>query len=464
MTRLRIWLLVAAGVLFAWPARALPTAQQRVSAAMTLPLRAWVGPSQIPTPSGSGTVLTWSGTALSWAAASGVGLGTAGQALFTNAGATATAWGSFSGDISCSTGTPGSCTVVSIFGTSPISISPATLQFTAATSGPTITQTTATSDVATQSIMIAPQGAFASATGSHQAGGNLILAIPGNVNGYVTTNGLVEGSYAGTVNWALGGNPGGPTGNAELWLQQSSPSNTNWVMLSDGTSVILNAPSAGSGILRFRTGNNENGIILNPNASNTEFFPPTIEWANTTSAPALTQLADAPTSSASGSAGQSLTVTAKAGQAATGASHNGGAGGDLVLGGGLGGTSGSAAAGVGGAVKLSGARKVTFTTAITATTYAVDTQSTTGDYVVFTDSTSNVVAVTLPAPSAGRCLWVKDKTGKAATHNVTVAQHAAETIDGATSVVMTKNFDSLELCTDGTNWSVMTEFSSSIVP
>jgi hypothetical protein len=172
----------------------------------------------------------------------------------------------------------------------------------------------------------------------------------------------------------------------------------------------------------------------------------------------FTPNAKASTSAGSGAAGNPLTIDAQTGQAATGATHNGGAGGNLSLAPGIGGTSGSATAGIGGVIAMAGGQTIQQIT-ITASTYSVDTNTTTSDYVVFTDSTSNTVAITLPAPTAGRQLLIKDKTGKAATHNVTISQHASETIDGNTSLTMVNNYDSVSLVSDGTNWAIMSEFA-----
>lgn len=101
---------------------------------------------------------------------------------------------------------------------------------------------------------------------------------------------------------------------------------------------------------------------------------------------------------------------------------------------------------------------------ITGTTYSVDTHSTTSDLVIFTDSTSNAIAITLPAPTAGRKLWIKDKTGQAATHNITISKHSAETIDGSSSsLTLSHNYDAVLLISDGVNWSIMSEYNPSII-
>lgn len=103
-------------------------------------------------------------------------------------------------------------------------------------------------------------------------------------------------------------------------------------------------------------------------------------------------------------------------------------------------------------IQLSGSlRQQEVTTS--ATTYVALTT----DCVIFTDSTSNAVAITLPLPTTGLTITVKDKTGQAATHNVTINHHASETIDGATSLTMSTNFDAVVLVSDGTNWAVISK-------
>lgn len=74
------------------------------------------------------------------------------------------------------------------------------------------------------------------------------------------------------------------------------------------------------------------------------------------------------------------------------------------------------------------------------------------DNVVLVDSSGGARNVTLPAPSSGRSLKIKDSTGSAATNNITLLPNAAELIDGASSKVINSNYGSLEVVSDGTNW------------
>jgi hypothetical protein len=92
---------------------------------------------------------------------------------------------------------------------------------------------------------------------------------------------------------------------------------------------------------------------------------------------------------------------------------------------------------------------------VVSSTYSVDTNSSTSDYIIFTDSTNNAITITLPTPAAGRTLIIKDKTGKAATHNVTISHHASETIDGSNTYVIYVNYTSITICSDGSNWSII---------
>ena len=76
-----------------------------------------------------------------------------------------------------------------------------------------------------------------------------------------------------------------------------------------------------------------------------------LQWSSV-GAIGIYQIAAASTSSGSGSNGFTATILSQAGQAATGASHNGGNGGDLILSTGAGGTSGSATPGSAGNLLL----------------------------------------------------------------------------------------------------------------
>ena len=74
------------------------------------------------------------------------------------------------------------------------------------------------------------------------------------------------------------------------------------------------------------------------------------------------------------------------------------------------------------------------------------------DNLVLVNSSGGAVTITLPAPTNGRILIVKDSTGNASTHNITIDPHASETIDGASSIIINTNWGEVQLQSDGTNW------------
>ena len=90
------------------------------------------------------------------------------------------------------------------------------------------------------------------------------------------------------------------------------------------------------------------------------------------------------------------------------------------------------------------------TTAVAATPYV----GLATDEVLLVDGTtiSSAVGITLPPPVARKTIKIIDTTGTAATYAITVTQNAADTIDGATSIVMNSNYEALTLISDGTDW------------
>ena len=74
------------------------------------------------------------------------------------------------------------------------------------------------------------------------------------------------------------------------------------------------------------------------------------------------------------------------------------------------------------------------------------------DNVILVNTSGGPVTITLPTPTNGRVLKVKDSTGNAGTNNITINPHASETIDGAASKVINFNYGSVNLVSDGTNW------------
>lgn len=84
--------------------------------------------------------------------------------------------------------------------------------------------------------------------------------------------------------------------------------------------------------------------------------------------------------------------------------------------------------------------------------------NTDGNLIILVD-TSSARTITLPDPTLGkRLIIIKDKTGSAATNNITLARNGAETIDGvAASKLLTQNLGSWWIISDNTNWYVLQE-------
>jgi len=84
------------------------------------------------------------------------------------------------------------------------------------------------------------------------------------------------------------------------------------------------------------------------------------------------------------------------------------------------------------------------------TTYTVDGYG--FDYILFCNQ-SAPFTITLPVPTSGRTLIIKDISGTATTNPITISHHASETIDGAPSFVINTNYGSITISSDALlNW------------
>jgi hypothetical protein len=79
-----------------------------------------------------------------------------------------------------------------------------------------------------------------------------------------------------------------------------------------------------------------------------------------------------------------------------------------------------------------------------------------GDYYLSVDSTAGAVTILLPdSSSTGRNFIIKDKAGTSATNNITITTVSGTTlIDGATSLTMQTNYQSINLIFDGASYEV----------
>jgi hypothetical protein len=91
-------------------------------------------------------------------------------------------------------------------------------------------------------------------------------------------------------------------------------------------------------------------------------------------------------------------------------------------------------------------------TSVTTSPYVV---AATDDFLGVTTS-SIAITVELPnAPSTGRVYIIKDRTGTAATNNITVTTVGGTlTIDGGTTYVMNTAYEAINVLFDGTNYEV----------
>lgn len=124
-----------------------------------------------------------------------------------------------------------------------------------------------------------------------------------------------------------------------------------------------------------------------------------------------------------------------------------GSGGSLVF------TPGSTSGGgTHGAIDLNGSVKIKRTSVSDANYTAL-----TSDYLISYSSLSTGRTITLYASSGmtGRVLVVKDETGSAATNNITIDGNASETIDGATTYVLNRNYGSITIYCNGSNWFII---------
>jgi hypothetical protein len=135
------------------------------------------------------------------------------------------------------TGNTGATVVSAITGSTPILVTPATVEWTKATTSPVLTQATPTTDVATNNLTIQAQGPFASAS-TNKTPGSVIINNPAAVSGGANTPSLIV-EQAGTTYWSAGADG---FGGAALWGGSAHAVNT-WVIDSSSGTTIFNASS-----------------------------------------------------------------------------------------------------------------------------------------------------------------------------------------------------------------------------
>jgi hypothetical protein len=92
-------------------------------------------------------------------------------------------------------------------------------------------------------------------------------------------------------------------------------------------------------------------------------------------------------------------------------------------------------------------------------TVTVTSDITTSGQEVFLIDTTAARTITLASADAvdGREMRFKDTTGNATANTITIATEGGETIDGASTITLEKDYKAVTLVSDGTNWYILSE-------
>lgn len=85
--------------------------------------------------------------------------------------------------------------------------------------------------------------------------------------------------------------------------------------------------------------------------------------------------------------------------------------------------------------------------------YLVDSGGVTDNIILC--NAGATMTVTLPIPSKGRVLSIKDISGHASSNPIVIFHHSTETIDGLSSYAININYASISLVGDGNNWWIL---------
>ena len=105
------------------------------------------------------------------------------------------------------------------------------------------------------------------------------------------------------------------------------------------------------------------------------------------------------------------------------------------------------------AIIISGSGSISYNyTAVNSSPYVVLT----GDYFISVDSSGGAISIQLPnAATIGKSFIIKDRTGSATTHNITITTVGGSvTIDGATTFVMNSAYQSISVLGNGTTYEI----------
>jgi hypothetical protein len=94
---------------------------------------------------------------------------------------------------------------------------------------------------------------------------------------------------------------------------------------------------------------------------------------------------------------------------------------------------------------------IVFTTKTFSSTGTIDTS--TNDNIIYADTSGGAFTLTLPAPTNGRFIVLKDKKQTFNTNNLTLSPHGGEKIDGvASTLTLSSQNEGIFLTSDGTDW------------
>lgn len=91
---------------------------------------------------------------------------------------------------------------------------------------------------------------------------------------------------------------------------------------------------------------------------------------------------------------------------------------------------------------------------VVQTTATLNVSATSGIYNALCDATSNAITVNLPT-AVGNAAMITVKKTDSGTNTVTVDGFSTQTIDGSATAVISKQYVSITLVSDGSNWSII---------
>lgn len=95
---------------------------------------------------------------------------------------------------------------------------------------------------------------------------------------------------------------------------------------------------------------------------------------------------------------------------------------------------------------------------------AADFTTAATDYVIAIDNTAAPRAVNLQTATctSGRVYVIKDESGVCSVNNITIQTEGAEKIDGQDTLVLSTNYDSVTLYSNGSNWFVIDRVTAAV--